>query len=71
MDEYANSSLRLVPTYVPYPRLHQKIKGQLHDQYKDEEDTRILLVCGLGGAGKSQLVLHYVREYQRDYTGVF
>ena len=26
---------------------------------------------GLGGAGKSQLVLNYVREYRRDYTAVF
>lgn len=29
------------------------------------------MVYGLGGAGKSQLVLHYIREYRRDYTDVF
>lgn len=35
------------------------------------EDVRILVVWGLGGAGKSQLVLIYIREYRRDYTAVF
>ena len=32
---------------------------------------RTLVVWGLGGAGKSQLVLNYVREYRRDYIAVF
>ena len=32
---------------------------------------RILVVCGLGGAGKSQLVLKYIHEYRCDYTAVF
>ena len=35
------------------------------------EDVRILVVWGLGGAGKSQLVLIYIREYRRDYAAVF
>ncbi|KAK3176512.1 hypothetical protein OEA41_007835 [Lepraria neglecta] len=69
---YANSSLRPVPNYVPRPRLHQKIKEQLHDLQDDGvEDVRILVVWGLGGAGKSQLVLNYIREYRRDYAAVF
>ena len=32
---------------------------------------RILAVCGLGGSGKSQLVLNYIQEYRRDYKAVF
>ena len=32
---------------------------------------RIPVVWGLGGAGKSQLVLNYIREYRRDYAAVF
>jgi hypothetical protein len=31
----------------------------------------ILVVQGLGGSGKSQLVLNYVREYREDYAAVF
>ena len=48
------------------------MKEHLHD-LKDEgvEDVRILVVWGLGGAGKSQLVLNYIREYRQDYTAVF
>ena len=72
VGQYTNSSLRPVPNYVLRPRLHRKIKEQLHDPNSDgEEGARILVVWGLGGSGKSQLVLKYIREYQQDYTGVF
>lgn len=44
----------------------------MHDLKDDEvEDVQILVVWGLGGAGKSQLVLNYIREYRQDYTAVF
>ena len=57
---------------MPRPRLHQKIKEQLHDLQDDGvEEVRILVVWGLGGAGKSQLVLNYIREYRQDYSAVF
>ncbi len=54
------------------PELDQQIKEQLHDR-DDEEGNgpRILVVYGLGGSGKSQLVLNYVRECRRDYIWVF
>jgi hypothetical protein len=32
---------------------------------------KILVVCGLGGAGKSQLVLNYVEVFKDDYTATF
>lgn len=68
----ANSSPRPVPNYVPRPRLHQKMKGQLHDLMDDRvEDVRILVVWGLGEAGKSWLALKYIREYRGDYDAVF
>ena len=31
----------------------------------------MLVVWGLGGSGKSQLVLNYIREYRQDYMTVF
>jgi putative protein kinase ArgK-like GTPase of G3E family len=55
----------------PAPNLHRQIKEQLHDGRHDATDTRILAVQGLGGSGKSQLVLNYVREYREDYSTIF
>ena len=48
------------------------MKERLHD-HKDDgvEDVRILVVWGLGEAGKSQLALNYIREYRGDYAAVF
>ncbi|KAL8719781.1 MAG: hypothetical protein Q9181_008020 [Wetmoreana brouardii] len=72
VGHYANSSLRPVPNYVLRPGLHQKIKEALHDPDNDQEDNaRILAVYGLGGMGKSQLVLNYIQEYRRDYQAIF
>ena len=35
------------------------------------EEVRILVVWGLDGASKSQLVLNYIQEYREDYRAVF
>jgi hypothetical protein len=56
---------------VPRPHLHQQIKERLHDGRHDATDTRVLALQGLGGSGKSQVVLNYVREYREDYPTVF
>jgi NB-ARC domain len=56
---------------VSRPLLHRQIKEQLYDGRHDAIETRILAVQGIGGSGKSQLVLNYVREYQEDYSTVF
>lgn len=34
-------------------------------------DNKLLVVHGIGGAGKSQLVLNYVQEYRQDYAAIF
>ena len=69
--QYSYTALRPVANYVPRPHLHQLIKEQLHNGIKEATDTRILVVHGLGGSGKSQLVLNYVREYREDYSAIF
>jgi GTPase SAR1 family protein len=51
--------------------LHRHIEEQLHDGIQEATNTRILVVHGLGGSGKSQLVLSYVREYRKDYSAIF
>jgi tetratricopeptide (TPR) repeat protein len=60
-----------VAQFVPRPRLHDQIRRQLHDVQHEATDTRILVVSGLGGSGKSQLVLNYVREYRMDHKAIF
>jgi tetratricopeptide (TPR) repeat protein len=52
--------------------LHTQIKDRLHDTLeKRGRSCKILVVCGLGGAGKSQLVLNYVEDFKDDYTATF
>src|SRR5277367_6117988 len=66
--QFSNSSLRPVANYVTRPRLQQKIKEQLPViQGIDEQDTRILVIYGLGGSGKSQLALNFLRTCRGDY----
>jgi tetratricopeptide (TPR) repeat protein len=38
---------------------------------KRGRSCKILVICGLGGAGKSQLVLNYVEDFKDDYTATF
>jgi hypothetical protein len=68
---YSYTALRPVANYVSRPHLHRQIKEQLHDKRRDTTNTRILVVHGLGGSGKSQLVLNYVQEYRDDYLTIF
>jgi hypothetical protein len=62
------TALRPIVNHVSRPHLHRQIEEQLHDGRYDAIDTRILAVQGLGGSGKSQLVLDYVRKYRKDYS---
>lgn len=48
------------------------MKERLHDTIDQRGRTsKILVLCGLGGAGKSQLTLSYIESYRDDYTAVF
>ena len=72
VGRYSNSALRPVSNYVQRSALHEKIKNQLHDTGEDAaRENKVLVVNGLGGAGKSQLVLNYVQECGADYSAVF
>ena len=48
------------------------MKERLHDTVERRgRSAKILVLCGLGGAGKSQLTLSYIESYRDDYTAVF
>jgi NB-ARC domain len=69
---FFNITLQRVASFVARPALHTAIKLKLHDTL--ESPTRrqnIVVVHGLGGAGKSQLVVNYVQEFRNDYSGIF
>src|SRR5271163_4419049 len=69
---YSHTSLRPVASFIDRPALHTLIKEQLHNTLVERSHTaKILVVYGLGGAGKSQLVLNYVRTYREDYSAIF
>ena len=64
--------MRPVSSYVDRPIFHDRIKEQLHDRLEQTGlDAKILIVWGLGGAGKSQLVSKYLQEYRNDYSATF
>jgi len=48
------------------------MKERLHDTVERRgRSAKILVLCGLGGAGKSQVTLNYIESYRDDYTAVF
>jgi len=55
----------LVKHFVPQADLEYQIKRQLHDSITvRQHSAKVLVVYGLGRAGKSQLVLGYVRAFR-------
>ena len=64
--------MRQVATFVARPLLHDDIKAVFHNRPRGSHaHQRIVVVNGLGGSGKSQLVLNYVQEFRSEYSGVF
>ena len=69
--QYGFSALRPVAKYVSRPALESKVRNQLNpSSLADDEEGRTLVVWGLGGSGKSQLMLNYIKNYRRDYEAV-
>ncbi|RDW70414.1 hypothetical protein BP5796_08811 [Coleophoma crateriformis] len=61
-----------VCNFVNRPALYSLMREQLHDTLSEQQvHSKILVVFGLGGAGKSQLTLKYAETHRDDYTGVF
>ncbi|KAK3613270.1 hypothetical protein LTR56_027983, partial [Elasticomyces elasticus] len=48
-----------------------RIEGSLQPSSNDRKRRSIFVVCGLGGIGKTQLVVEYARKHQHSYSGVF
>lgn len=71
---YAHNSLQPVKTFVRRSELHERMRRQLaRDDIEAVQvyKSRILAICGLGGTGKTQLVLDYLQHYRSDYKATF
>ena len=55
------------------PSLRDKLHEQLAQERTQDNDqgSRIVVVWGLGGAGKTQLVLSYVQQHRQEYNASF
>jgi GTPase SAR1 family protein len=58
-----------VPTYAERPQLSQELEGKLSKAHRGEL-AHAVAVIGLGGAGKTQLVLRYLQKHQEEYDTV-
>ncbi|KAL9090851.1 MAG: hypothetical protein Q9165_005059 [Trypethelium subeluteriae] len=67
---FSKSSLAPVKAFVPRVLLRDQIRTQLCDGDANGT-TSTLAVWGLGGAGKTQLVLDYVQQYRSEYKATF
>ncbi|KAI9686760.1 MAG: Kinesin light chain 3 [Bathelium mastoideum] len=70
LGNFSHSLRAPVKAFVAQVLLRDEIWTQLRNGDADGT-TRTLAVWGLGGAGKTQLVLDYRRHYQRDYKATF
>ena len=57
--------------YVSRPALESKVRNQLSTKIDcNGDESRTVVVCGLGGSGKSQIILNYVKQYRQEYEVV-
>lgn len=63
---------RLVRTFVPRSTIHKAIlEGIATDIQSTGTMQHICMIHGLGGAGKSQIALHYIKKTRAEYSGIF
>ncbi|EUC26825.1 hypothetical protein COCCADRAFT_113294, partial [Bipolaris zeicola 26-R-13] len=67
---FAHAALEPVKAFVSRSLLHDQIYAQL-GRDAVHSGTRTLVVWGLGGAGKTQLVLDYVQQHRDQYKATF
>jgi hypothetical protein len=61
--------LGIVPTYTDRPDLSNELDEKLARQHEGGS-PRAVAVIGLGGTGKTQLVLHYIEKHRVEYDTI-
>ena len=69
---FSHHPLRPVSTFVPRQALQQDLEN-CFNRSKDDDHAEVttVVVYGLGGAGKTQLMLGYAHQHRHDYSAVF
>jgi len=61
-----------VSTYVDRLKLREQLEEQFHNRNVSvHHKTPTVVVHGIGGAGKTQLVLDYIQRHRQDYSAIF
>ena len=69
---YSYTSLQPVASYVARPELQRQVEERLDSACAvGVARYTVLILVGLGGAGKSQLALNYIHTHREDYSAVF
>ncbi|XP_014552000.1 hypothetical protein COCVIDRAFT_41753 [Bipolaris victoriae FI3] len=67
---FAHAAFEPVRAFVLRSSLHDQIHMQLA-RVATDNSTKMLAVWGLGGAGKTQLVLDYMHKHREEYDATF
>jgi len=59
-----------VPTYTERPHLTEELGVKLGKRHGGAGLAYAVSVTGLGGTGKTQLVLHYIEEHEKEYDTI-
>ena len=59
-----------VPTYTERPHLTEELGVKLGKRYGGAGLAYAITVIGLGGTGKTQLVLHYIEGHEEEYDTI-
>lgn len=59
-----------VPTYTERHHLSEELSTKLEKPPSEIRPTHAVVVTGLGGTGKTQLVLRYIEEHEEDFDTV-
>ena len=72
IHDYSHVPLSPTKSFFERPALSSKLTDSLRgDSESDAAEPTLVVVHGLGGAGKSQLVLDHVRKHRQHYTATF
>jgi NB-ARC domain len=68
---YVDISQNTAPSYIERKILSKLLEDKLQTFHEERNPPYSLAISGLGGAGKSQLVIRYVHEHRDIYSHVF